>query len=143
MGRRGMGAEGKSTIKKAKGQSLVEFALLVPLMLILAVGISEFGRGWMTRNVLTAAAREAVRTAAMPPALGGGTGPGRARGLTILNAAGIPTPPADVVVVDDGNPFGIVTATATYTFPLVVAGFVPGLAANFPLSSISTMRKEY
>jgi Flp pilus assembly protein TadG len=138
-----MGAEGNTTKKTAKGQSLVEFALLVPVMLILVVGISEFGRAWMTRNILTAAAREAVRTAAMPPALGGGNAQGILRGNAILNAAGIPTPPATVQVVDDGNPFGIVMSTVTYTFPLVVAGFVPGLAANFPLTSISTMRREY
>jgi len=132
----------KSVTRQEKGQSLVEFALLLPIFLLIVVGIAEFGRGWMTRNTMTAAAREAVRTAAMPPALGGGVSNGRDRGYAILDAAGITTN-RSVDVEDDGNRFGLVKATVRYTFPLVAAGFVPGLGADFPLETISTMRKEY
>ena len=35
--------------KGKKGQSLVEFALVVPMLLLLVFGIAEFGRAWMTR----------------------------------------------------------------------------------------------
>ena len=49
------------------GQGLVEFALVVPLLLFLVLGMAEFGRLWMTKNILTGAAREAVRIAAVPP----------------------------------------------------------------------------
>ena len=54
-----------ATLKDEKGQNLVEFALVVPLLLLLVIGIAEFGRAWMTRNILTGAAREAVRVAAV------------------------------------------------------------------------------
>lgn len=45
------------------GQSLVEFALVVPVLLGLVIGIFEFGRAWNVRQVLTNAAREGAREA--------------------------------------------------------------------------------
>lgn len=43
------------------GQALVEFALVVPLLLLLILGLVEFSRAWNTRQVLTDVAREALR----------------------------------------------------------------------------------
>jgi Flp pilus assembly protein TadG len=43
------------------GQALVEFALVMPLLLLFLVGIIEFGRGWNVHQVITDAAREAAR----------------------------------------------------------------------------------
>jgi len=123
-----------------RGQSLVEFALVVPLLLILIVGIAEFGRAWMTRNILTGAAREAVRIAVVaPPA--GSQALATARANQILSAANISG--AGVSINDDGTPFGTITVTVNYTFPLTVLGFVPGLNSDIPLSSTTTMRKEF
>lgn len=45
------------------GQSLVEFALVVPFLLLLVIGLVEFGRAWNAYQVITDAAREAARTA--------------------------------------------------------------------------------
>jgi len=45
------------------GQALVEFALVVPLLLVLVLGVVEFGRAWNAYQVITDAAREATRTA--------------------------------------------------------------------------------
>jgi Flp pilus assembly protein TadG len=39
----------------------VEFALVVPLLLVLLVGIIEFGRAWNCHQVITDAAREGAR----------------------------------------------------------------------------------
>jgi Flp pilus assembly protein TadG len=47
------------------GQSLVEFALTLPLVLLILMGIIQFGRAWMAQQVLTDAGREAVRRAAV------------------------------------------------------------------------------
>ena len=44
------------------GQALVEFALVVPVLLLLIVGLAEFSRAWNTKQVLTDAAREALRS---------------------------------------------------------------------------------
>jgi len=43
------------------GQSLVEFALVMPIVLLMLVGIIEFGRAWNVQQVMTDAAREGAR----------------------------------------------------------------------------------
>lgn len=45
------------------GQALVEFALVVPIFLLLLLGIVEFARAWNIHQVLTDAAREGARRA--------------------------------------------------------------------------------
>lgn len=132
----------RDTLENEKGQSMVEFALVVPLLLLLVLGIAEFGRAWMTRNILVGAAREAARIAAVPDNVGGWNGPAAtARGNQILASAGISS---TVSVTDAASPFGDVTATVNYNFPVVVVGFIPGLnSSTIPLSSTTTMRREY
>jgi Flp pilus assembly protein TadG len=44
------------------GQALVEFALVVPVLLLLILGLVEFSRAWNTQQVLTDTAREALRS---------------------------------------------------------------------------------
>ena len=59
------GQEMRTLAKHDKGQSLVEFALVIPILLLLMVGIMEFSRAWMTKNIMTAAAREGARVLAV------------------------------------------------------------------------------
>lgn len=53
----------KITAKKrdTRGQALVEMALLLPLLLLLVIGILEFGRAWYYKQQVNNAAREAAR----------------------------------------------------------------------------------
>ena len=121
-----------------KGQALVEFALVVLMMLFLLIGVAEFGRAWMTQNILTGASREAVRVAAVQ----GNVAAATARANTVLASAGIVG--ANVSVVPDGVPFGTCTATVTFNFPLSVANFLPGLSGSvIPLAATTSMREEY
>jgi Flp pilus assembly protein TadG len=46
-----------------RGQALVEFALVLPLLLMLVIGVFEFGRAYNVYQVITDAAREGARTA--------------------------------------------------------------------------------
>lgn len=46
-----------------QGQALVEFALILPLLMLVLFGIVEFGRAWNAKQVLTDAAREGARLA--------------------------------------------------------------------------------
>ncbi|MGJ9457687.1 TadE/TadG family type IV pilus assembly protein [Oceanobacillus sp. CF4.6] len=48
-------------IRKQDGQSLVEFALILPILLMLLVGIFDFGRILYTHLQLEMVAQEAVR----------------------------------------------------------------------------------
>jgi Flp pilus assembly protein TadG len=44
-----------------RGQALVEFALVVPLLLIMVMAIIDFGRAWNLHQTITDAAREGAR----------------------------------------------------------------------------------
>lgn len=48
-----------------RGQSLVEFALVIPVIILLVVGFFEIGRAVFAYNTLANAARQAVRVAAV------------------------------------------------------------------------------
>jgi hypothetical protein len=48
-----------------RGQSLVEFALLLPLMLLLAIAVADFGRLFTSMIAIESAAREAADYGAM------------------------------------------------------------------------------
>lgn len=50
-------------LRDRRGQALVEFALIVPLFVLVAIGIFEGGRAIYTYNALSNAAREALREA--------------------------------------------------------------------------------
>ncbi len=52
-------------LAERKGQSLVEFALVLPILLLIVVGILEFGLAFRTFQVVTNAAREGARTAVL------------------------------------------------------------------------------
>src|SRR6185503_3702024 len=52
--------------REGSGQSLVEFALVVVMFLLLVVGIVEFGRAWNLYQILANASREGARLAALP-----------------------------------------------------------------------------
>ena len=69
-----------------KGQGLVKFALVVPIFLVLLFGMKEFGRAWMAKNILTGAAREAVRIYAVIPY---GNVLTKTRAINVLSSAGI------------------------------------------------------
>jgi Flp pilus assembly protein TadG len=51
--------------RREDGQALVEFALVTPFLLVFLVGILEFGRAWNAHIVVTQAAREGARKAAI------------------------------------------------------------------------------
>ncbi len=52
-------------IKDTRGNALIEFALVLPILLLVVFGITELGRMIMTTNVLNTASREGARLAAV------------------------------------------------------------------------------
>jgi len=53
-------------LASSSGQSIVELAIAMPILLGLVIGIFEFGRAWNVRQVTTNAAREGARMAVIP-----------------------------------------------------------------------------
>ncbi|HZA91587.1 MAG TPA: TadE family protein [Gemmatimonadales bacterium] len=47
--------------RSERGQALAEFALVLPLLMLLIGGIIEFGRAWNIKQAVTDAAREGAR----------------------------------------------------------------------------------
>ena len=50
-------------IRSERGAALIEAAITVPVILLISVGIFEFGRAYQTQQVLVNAAREGARMA--------------------------------------------------------------------------------
>lgn len=144
--------------RSQRGQSLVEFALVLPILLILLLGIVDFGMGLRAYVTLTNATREGARFAAVGnPA---GTYPADCTGsfsdsavgrvcttLSGLDLDGVQT--VSVVYPDGQLPGHSVVVSADYQYEFItplsaVAGFFSG--GSFPghldLSATSDMRLE-
>lgn len=52
-------------VKNVKGQSIVEFALVAPILLLLVFGIIEFGRVYYNKALINHAARNTLRIASV------------------------------------------------------------------------------
>jgi Flp pilus assembly protein TadG len=52
--------------RDTRGAALLEMALALPMMLLIAAGIFEFGRAYQTWQIITNAAREGARIAVLP-----------------------------------------------------------------------------
>lgn len=91
----------------ARGQSLVEFALVLPLLLILVFGVIDFGMGLRSYISLTNAVREGARFAAVGnPA---GTYPTDCDGATSTSVVG-----RVCTALGDGNLNNVQSVTVTY-----------------------------
>ena len=55
----------KKRMRSERGAALVEAAMIMPMILLISVGIFEFGRAYQTSQVLTNAAREGARLAVL------------------------------------------------------------------------------
>jgi Flp pilus assembly protein TadG len=58
----------ESVLRKLRGErgaSAVEFGLIIPILLILVLGIVEFGHAFQVQGTLSAAAREGARAMAL------------------------------------------------------------------------------
>lgn len=55
----------RSGLRAEHGQAMVEFALILPIFLLLVVGVLEMARAWNLHQALTDATREGARRAAV------------------------------------------------------------------------------
>ena len=141
-------------IRKAeKGAALLETALVLPLVLLVSVGIFEFGRAFQTWQVVTNAAREAARVAVLP---NGSLAVARERARDYLESGQLPRA-ADAAVsltpitLDLGGGVTAAASSVTVTYPfefivlqpvarLVVSGSTVGGA--FAMNTTAVMRNE-
>ena len=58
----------RRAVERSRGTEFIEFALALPFLTLIAMGIVEMGLGWMATNDLNAAARDAARSGTSAPA---------------------------------------------------------------------------
>jgi hypothetical protein len=104
--------------KRHEGQTLIETALMLFLILLILLGITEFSRAWYTKSSLKNAARSGARLAVVTPSLEDISatpcpGPGNLLINTICTSPGIKNDNRTGVTIDvEGkvtNPPSVVT----------------------------------
>lgn len=112
------------------GAAAVEFALVLPLLLVILLGIIEFGRAYNVQISLTHAARETARYMAIHNDWGGAVSRGAAAAPSVdLAASAFQVNPATCTA--DAN----VQITVTYSLKTVT-----GIADGLKLTGKAAMR---
>lgn len=114
-----------------RGAAAVEFALVLPLLVLLVFGIVEFGRGYNARVTLTHATREGVRALA----IGSDEDP-----VQVTKAAATSLDPNAITVTTvpcSGTSGDAAELTASYPFQYTIPLFGAG---TITLSTTGVMR---
>ena len=124
-------------LRDERGATVVEFAFIVPLLIVLVLGIAEFGHGFQVSGTLSAAAREGVRVMALQndPAAARAAVRGAAPSLVpAVTDAQITITPASCPT--SGPTTTTVRLTVTYPMPFLTGFFGSGVT----LSGTGVMR---
>lgn len=136
----------KSLARDNKGQELVEYALTLPILLLLVLGIMEFGLAIFAYNTVANAAREGARVGAV---LKGDTLDDAMRqeieDAVISRTGGLWLTEGNIsvtetVVITDTA----IRVTVNYTHPLITGMIMKAAGGNatLQLRSQATMRRE-
>jgi Flp pilus assembly protein TadG len=126
-----------------RGQAMLETAMTLPLVLVVCVGIFEFGRAYQTWQILTNAAREGARLAVLP---GSTVTNVQDRVRQYLTSGEVSNPSSASVAVTTGSvpmgsattPSSIVTVSYPYSF-IVLQPVVRLLVSTSNVGSAFTM----
>jgi Flp pilus assembly protein TadG len=139
--------------RRQDGQALVEAALTIPILLLIAVGIFEFGRAYQTWQILTNAAREGARVAVVP---GVGGDAAQSRVLEYMQAGQLSKAGVAVITVNrnasitvNGAAVSASEVSVAYPFDFIVlkpvARLINGsttLGNSLVINASATMRNE-
>ena len=142
----------KQKLRSERGAELIEFALVLPLLLLIVLGIVDFGFLFQRMQVMTNAAREGARIAVLP---GYATPDVQARVQNYVQTGGVPTtslnPAVQVTNVTIPTTPGGPTMSGkrvkvTYTHDFVfigpLAGWFSGSFTSVPVTGTAIMRDE-
>jgi Flp pilus assembly protein TadG len=127
----------KLFVRDKKGQSLIEFALVLPILLLVLFAIVEFGLAIMTANILHTASREGARLAAVKSVADSILVQNRVQ--EILVAANITD--ASITVLYDLDDH-TVSVTVSKDFVIFNGGPLDPVVGPIPLSAYTVMRYE-
>lgn len=146
------------TVKRSKrqGQAVVEFALVLPIFMLLLFGGIELGIVYFRLHLLTNAAREGARVGSMPNSTESDV---EAAVNDFLNAAGIDTDTCNVVVhvyppgedvpggsaragLSDALQGDRIYVRVEHNFEVVTGTLIPGVSGTLNLQSTCVFRHE-
>lgn len=84
-------------MRNERGTALIEAAITIPILLLIAVGLFEFGRAYQHSQILTNAAREGARMAVLPDS---DVDAVKARVRDYMRDGSIPNHDSETVVID-------------------------------------------
>ena len=124
-----------------RGTSLVEFALVLPLLLVLTVAVMDFGRAFMVKNVVEQAAREGVRLRAVSTSADDAKVSARVN--KVVAGSGVPVKSIVIDGPDGSNQVHVVvTVDFNWIFPGVFNLFGAGFTNPMPMQGEAWMRNE-
>jgi Flp pilus assembly protein TadG len=126
--------------KNQKGESIIEFAMVLPILLLVVFGITEFGRAIMTSNILSSASREGARL--FVRASNPGPDETTARIDTVLVAARLKLANRSITI-DTTSLSDCVKVTVTYNFQVLSGKILDFLGPRiWVLKGTTVMRRE-
>ena len=138
-------------MSKSRGQTLVEFAICMPIFVLLIFSLIEGGRFMFTWVLLSEATREGIRAAVLPSTTSTTTIVNQANGLAKY-APGFST--SGVSVYKNGTPVPTDPGTftknrgdtmkvqITYTFQFLTGSGLLPFANNYPITTATQMWAE-
>lgn len=126
-------------VRNQRGVELIEFAIVLPLLLILTLTVVDFSRAFFMKSILTAAAREGARLAVVTndPAAA------QTRAVDVAKSGGV-TDATSSVTGPDANKFMECTVSGNFSF--LYPGLFSWLGNSFSnpmlLTASVSMRKE-
>lgn len=127
-----------------RGAAAVEFALLLPVLIILLFGMIEFGIALSRQQVLATASREGARLGIRQSVPRPTAADIQALARRVFTQAGATGVTPMIAVTGAGGPSGtdlVVTVSAPYQF-YVMANVIPALRGTVTLRSRTVMRHE-
>jgi Flp pilus assembly protein TadG len=114
----------KNTIKNERGQAMTEFALILPILLVLLFGVIQFGVIFNNYVALTDAARAASRKGAV--SRGAANPKADCEAMGYAAGANLKNPKTDFVLtcVSTWQAGSDVTVTASYPYHVKLLGWV-------------------
>jgi Flp pilus assembly protein TadG len=124
-----------------RGTALIEFALVLPLLLVLTVAVVDFSRAFYARNVVEQAAREGVRLLAVTSSADSALV--RARVLEVAKTGGITVSGLTLTDPDAARQVSVtVDCRFDWLLPGVFNMFGAGLSNPTTLTGRAVMRDE-
>ena len=122
---------------------MLEMALILPLLVTLLVGLVEFSRVLMVKQVITNAAREGARAGAVRLDDSGALSTARTVSQNYITSSGLDS---NTVIVSPS--FQVVEGSAAirvsveYDYESMLTHFIPGIPDTLALRTSATMRRE-